>query len=263
MARRLNQRKALRQAWQQAIDQSSIGRVLPTVSAPKPPRINVFSFAGTLRALLAQFVALVLMLAGWLLVPMMQAAADTRLSTALIALGIALFVFSAPAALRLARLYLRFLPVDGALRGIALAVRDTLCDCDLLPEAHRHSRILCQQQAGGTWVIALGQGSFAEQSLFAECLHQVLAPIDNPRYLIYRYQQRHRRIALDFHALPTVLAVRKKRAETFLRAWQQRVCQAELIYTRTDEGRELLLKARMRAFANAREDLARRIDRWF
>lgn len=262
MAKRLGQRKELRQGWQQALDESQIGRVLPTVNVPKPPRLKVFSFWGTFRVLLSQVAALVMMVAGWLLIPTLQASGQASVGAALIAIGLGLLIFTAPAAVGLARLYLRFLPIDGAMRGIALAVRDALCDCELLPEAHRHTRILCREQASGDWSIALSQGSFAEQSLFAECMHQVLAPIENPRYLVYRYQDRFRQLYVDFHAVPTVLAVRKDRAEHFLRAWNRRVCLAELIFTRNDEGRELLLKARMRAFSNAREDLARRMDRW-
>lgn len=263
MAERLDQRKELGRGWQQAIDESDIGRVLPTVSVPKPPRLRIFSFGATFRALLPQLAALALMVAGWLAIPTLQGSSPTDPGPVLMIFGLGILIFTAPAAMRLAELYFRFLPVDGAIRGIAMAVRDALCDCELLPEAQRHTRILCQEQHTGDWSIALGQGSFAEQSLFAECMHQVLAPVENPRYLIYRHEIRFGQIYLDFHAVPTVLAVRKNRAEYFLRAWQKRVCRAELIYTRNDEGRELLLKARVRAFSNARENLARRIDRWF
>jgi superfamily II DNA or RNA helicase len=263
MARRLAARGGLLERWRNALDQSEIGRVLPTVRVPKPPRPNLFAFRSTFLVLLNMLAGLTLAILGSLQLPLLFGAEGESMSTALTVVGVFLLIYAGPGAVRLAILFFRFLPVDGAVRGIALAVRDALCATDLLPAHHRDGRVICREHGDGGFSIALSHGSFAEQSLFAECMHQVLAPIDNPRYLITRRQLRFGRRYFDVHAVPTVLGARKDRAENFLHAWRRRVCEGELLYTRSDEGRPLLLKARMRAFANAHERAARRIDRWW
>ncbi len=263
MARRLADRDGLLRRWKEALDEGQVGRILPTVSMPKPPKLKVFGFWGTFRVLLNQLIGLALVVAGWLYYPTIYSADQAGPGAMLMALGAGLILLTGPAAIRLLILYFRFLPVDGSLRGIALATREALCDSELLSESHRNSRLICCENPAGDWSIALGHGSFAEQSLFAECVQQVLAPIDNPRYLITRRQFRFRRPYVDFHAVPMLLAVRKDRAQHFLRAWQRRVCPAKLIYTRSDEGRLMLLQARMRAFSNQASTQSRRLDRWF
>jgi hypothetical protein len=45
------------------------------------------------------------------------------------------------------------------------------------------------------------------------------------------------------------LGNRKEDAEIFARLWRKRVGSSELVYTRSREGRQILLKARMQSFA--------------
>ncbi len=55
----------------------------------------------------------------------------------------------------------------------------------------------------------------------------------------------------------------KERAKALLEAWHRHVSPAELIFTRREGGRELLLAARTRAFSGVFEDEGpRRLDRW-
>lgn len=262
MTSRLDERDRLASRWQQALDQSEIGRVLPTVRVIKPPRPKVFTFAGTLQVLVQQLIGLAMMVAGAIYYPSAYGTGEAHPGVLLVVMGIGVVLFTLPASIRLAILFFRFLPVDGAVRGIALAVRDALLDAGLLDEAHRNTRLLCTEHASGGWSVALSHGSFSQQSLFAECMQQVLSPIENPRYLVTRQQYRWNRRYADFHAVPTILAARKSRAMHFLKAWQRRVCPAELIYTRNRQGRQALLVARTRAFANARERMSQRIDQW-
>jgi len=46
------------------------------------------------------------------------------------------------------------------------------------------------------------------------------------------------------------------------KSWQKNVCLSELIYTRTEEGRRRLLKAKMKSFSSAFENEIKRQDRW-
>jgi hypothetical protein len=113
-------------------------------------------------------------------------------------------------------------------------------------------------EVGGLWSIHLTGATFFEQSLFADCLNEILGPIENPRYLISRRRGRK----FDYHAVPAPLATHKEKALAFARIWNRRVARGELIYTRNGEGRRLLLKARARAFSSEFVHEAQRLDQW-
>jgi len=261
MTERLSRRGALRDRWQAAIDSGAVGRVLPTVRVPRPPRLNMLHFSGTFAVLLAQVAAIAGAIFG-LTLSSTAATQDPRLiGYALIVAAMLVTMAVGPRAIRLGWLFLRHLPVDGSLKSIAQAVRVSLCNVGLLPEDVRYARILLSQEGGGH-TVALAGGSFSDQSLFAESLNQALGPVDAPRYLITRSQHRWRRYQMDYHAVPTVLGATKERASAYLKAWRKHVSPGDLIYTRTDDGRAALVKAKMRAYANAHERECRRIDRW-
>lgn len=266
MTRRLRRLDEVKKRWHEAIDRSEIGRVVPSVQVERPPKFSIFWFAQTWRVLAFQLFGLALTLFGALGLQMLQ---NTQLRQTpgvlfkvVLTIGAAVVLAMLPRAFRLGVLWWRFLPVDGAVRAIARAVREALCESGLLPAALRDSPLVVGEN-NGVWYVALSEGSFIERSLFADCLNEVLAPIERPRYLITRVVRRKRGNGIDYHAVPAVLGIRAERAEAFLRAWHKHVAKAELIHTRGEDGREVLLKARSRSFANAYERAARRMDRWF
>ncbi len=107
----------------------------------------------------------------------------------------------------------------------------------------------------------------AEQ--FARAFQQMMGPLGNTRYLIERdgsslRNPLHRSLwfavrktlHLDqdlkaYHRVPDVLASRRERAEALAREWRRFVGGGRLVYTRTLEGRRILLQAR----AQRRESL--------
>ena len=114
----------------------------------------------------------------------------------------------------------------------------------------------------GRFSIALVDAPFYEQELFADALAELLGPIANPRYLLVRERSGSVGRRKDYHAVPQVLASNRERAQLLFNAWNRRVGPAELVYTRTQEGRGFLLKARRRAFSAAFADRTERRDRW-
>jgi hypothetical protein len=169
------------------------------------------------------------------------------------------FIWTMPRFVRLIWLALRFLPVDGSLQQIGRALRDALCATDLLPGPTKRYPVRCENLGGGQFALSLGNADFYEQSLYADCLNELLGPVENPRYLLTRGDGGRRR---DYHAVPTPLGVRKSLATTFHRIWCKRLGPSELIYTRTPETRAVLLRARGRAFSTAMTPKAERVDRW-
>ena len=95
-------------------------------------------------------------------------------------------------------------------------------------------------------------------------MEEILDPVDNPRYLIFRPHPSSKKAAAgigDYHAVPNVLGT-KEHASIFHEKWQARLGACELVYTRRSEGRKILLKARARAWAKLDGKLTNRQSVW-
>jgi superfamily II DNA or RNA helicase len=106
-------------------------------------------------------------------------------------------------------------------------------------------------------------GTTYESSTFINNLQEIIAPIDNPRYVIIR---KSRSMLLkrqkDYHSVPEILGRNKTLAEHFFRQWEQLVGPCELIFTRTMEGREMLLKARIKSLAAQIDETVEHVSIW-
>ena len=66
----------------------------------------------------------------------------------------------------------------------------------------------------------------------------------------------------DYHAVPEVLGRNKNIAEHFKNQWEQYVGACNLVFTRTVEGRKMLLKSRIKSLAAQFNDKSERINKW-
>ncbi len=105
-------------------------------------------------------------------------------------------------------------------------------------------------------------GTEAENKYFLDAMQEVLSPIDNPRYLLVRESKSGGMRRVDYHAAPDVIGRKKANAEYFAKAWKKRVGKARLVYTRNEEGRRILLKARVQALSSAFRKKADQISVW-
>ena len=97
---------------------------------------------------------------------------------------------------------------------------------------------------------------------FGKAIHQALldsgqieteesAPIENQRYIL---KSCHKvKDQTEFFAVPSMFEKRKADAESFLRHIQKSVGKYDLIYTRSLQGRPILLEARIKALGNKQE----------
>jgi superfamily II DNA or RNA helicase len=259
MAARLARQVSLAGRWREAVAGEGRGRVLPGVRTAvevPPPFVHVrHTLSVVLLALLgwAVVLGLVLLVVAGIGAPLWLLAA----------VAVAWFAgFATPSAWRLARIAWHHLPVDGALRQIATATRDALCHTGLIQTERSRLSLQIEPSFNGQLCVGLAGGSFHEASLFADALAEVLAPIEQPRYLITRRGRFLGRDRIDHHAVPAVLCTKKEFAETFARAWMRELGPCRLIYTRSDTGRETLLQARVRAFSHHEAERVHREDRW-
>ncbi len=91
--------------------------------------------------------------------------------------------------------------------------------------------------------------SRATERVVLQAIAEILGPVANPRYLLVRQSWLGPRRRADYHAVPAALGQRKEWAETFCALWRRQVGGSRLVFTRTPEGRLMLLRARARSFA--------------
>jgi superfamily II DNA or RNA helicase len=256
MAARLTRRLAVQQRWEAALESGALQRTIPTVRLPVVPTLSAKVPGGD-----------ALSLGGRLLAPVVVGYAasvpavggSTGLRATLLAVGVAVSLRVVPGLYRDFTRWLTLLPSGGVLRAVGRAVRDALVETQQLPSSVGDAEVLVARDASGSFDVALGGGTFAQQSLFADCVSQVLGVIDDPRYLI----RRRGRGRTEVHAIPTAFGSNAERAHAFLTAWERHVTPAELLYTRTPQGRAQLIRAQARGRGGASTRRASRGDRWF
>lgn len=106
------------------------------------------------------------------------------------------------------------------------------------------------------YVIYLLGGTGHDKKIFADCVSQLYDPIDNQRYILYSKKRRNKKDG--YFAVPECFSKRKEDALVFAECMKQFLGKYEAVYTRSEAGRKILLKARIKAFANKQERLISR-----
>lgn len=114
-----------------------------------------------------------------------------------------------------------------------------------------HSKVVTENAGPDIHTVYLSGGSGRDKALFAQCINEFFAAIDNQRYLLVKAKG-HR--GLDgFYAVPECFAKHKEDAQNFAQCMKPYIGNYELVYTRNESGRALLLEGRVRALANREE----------
>lgn len=82
-----------------------------------------------------------------------------------------------------------------------------------------------------------------ENNLFIKSLEEIYSKVIDTRYII-SIQKKNKLKKDTYFNVPSIWSYNKNEAELFLEEWKTNVCKGNLIYTRSKEGRRLLLKAR-------------------
>lgn len=154
------------------------------------------------------------------------------------------------------------LPADAILFDLGKTLLASLRDVGAVSRnlSDEYVRVL-ETDLGGIQIF-LDYASPEDSDVFARAYQEMLGPLRDARYLIERDSTSLRGLVYRpvwalvrwfmkqgtdiraYHRVPDVLASRKQRAETLARYWETYVGGGRLIFTRTAEGRRLLLKAR-------------------
>jgi len=252
-------RRSLRQRWSEALVVGGTGRMVGEVNAPKRsvPRRFVVARASTaaLRGLLAGAIAAVVSAAGGS-VAGVELAASFPYDLMIGGLMAAPFMFTS------VWLTAEPSPEEKAMKRVARALLEAMRNTGQIGKPVSELKLTTKTEPDLTISCALEGATSHESSLFLDSLEEILSPVENPRYLIARVGMGSHAGVDDYYAVPEILARQKACAKHFLDAWNRYVGAGELIYTRTIDGRESLLRARGSLLSVTTQRESRRTSCW-
>jgi superfamily II DNA or RNA helicase len=254
-------RAGLRKQWQDALNAGSIKQMTDGLKAPDEALPRGFVLANTIAALVVQSV--------YIFFAMLEFLGRTLgrvrwthdfWNFVLTVFGIASAVGLPWSLLALWRLIRHGTP-ERSISQIGRAVLDALEYEGSIDQRAGDFRVYANRNKDGTVFCWIGGGTGQEQATFLRALRETLSPIDNPRYLLSR-RKIWRIFREDYFAVPDVLARKKEFAEFFAQRWRRLVGPVQLVFTRTPEGRELLLRARNHSLSGAFQKRTERVSCW-
>jgi hypothetical protein len=260
-AHRALDREGLRRSWDDALASGSIKQMTEGLKADEKLLPRGFVLRNTIAALLFQsgmwFIAIFLGLMRAF--GRLRSDLDPLAFLAVIA-GIAATV-SLPWAVQAVWRLIRHGTPERSMKQIGTAVLEALQYEGSISSASSDFQVHADHNRDGSVYCWIGGGTGRDQAIFLRALREVLRPVENPRYLLAgaRYWRFFRE---DYFAVPDLLARKKDCAEVFARSWRTHVGPVQLVYTRTPEGRKVLLRARMHSFAAAFQNRAERVSSW-
>ncbi|MEL6540611.1 MAG: DEAD/DEAH box helicase family protein [Pseudomonadota bacterium] len=170
---------------------------------------------------------------------------------------------SLPRLLQAGRLMWRNGSLEGRLRQVTSVVIDSLRSAEAITsEDADRARVDVRATIKGRHDVIVSGVSRAAERQIMSAIAEILGPVQNPRYLLVRHSTLGFIGRTDYHAVPSNLGNRKETAETFTELWNERVGASQLVYSRSSEGRQWLLKARTRSFAAGFQRAVDRRSAW-
>lgn len=177
--------------------------------------------------------------------------------------GILFIVLFGTQLFKAARLLIKYRDIAWDIHQIGEALLKSLIHVKAIHTSHTELSISSTTNKKGEVFCHLEGGTTYEKSLFIKTLQEVVDLIDNPRYIMVR---KHKLLNLltqkDYHTVPDIIGRKKAWATHFYESWETLVGPAELVYTRTLEGRRFLLKSRVKSLTYALSEKSERISQW-
>ncbi len=168
----------------------------------------------------------------------------------LVGAGIAL-IYAFPKLLKALYLLIRNGSIESSLKQVGWAVLETLQHMELIKTNPKSLRIETVKDKIGIVYCRIDGATNIEKRHFLEAMKEVLGPVINPRYVLVRHSYLGALLRVDYHPVPKVIATNKKYAAFFHKKWDRYVGNTKLIYSRSVEGRSILLKARTRSLSSS------------
>jgi len=112
------------------------------------------------------------------------------------------------------------------------------------------SRVKVDKKGLAYHTVYLAGGTGRDKTLFTQCVKEFFGEINNQRYLLVR--SGIIKNEYDFYVVPECFAKRKEDAQVFYECVKPYMGKYNLVYTRSEAGRKVLLEARMKTIANTK-----------
>ena len=138
------------------------------------------------------------------------------------------------------------------LRQVGEGIRNAMLKMGHLSDDQ--SRVQVEEDKDSYCIFAyLKGGSMRDKELFSQTLGEFFAPVDNQRYLLVAKKAPAGQS--KYFVVPSLFEKRKEEAQLFLDAIAPQLGDYQLIYTRNEAGRKVLLEARLKSLANKNDRL--------
>lgn len=142
--------------------------------------------------------------------------------------------------------FFQLMNAEKSLFAFGNGVRKALLKLGLMESAK--SKVKVEGKGLEMQTVYLSGGTGRDKTLFTKCIKELFGQIEDQRYLLVRSSKL--RGAYDFYAVPECFAKRKEDATLFYECIKPYMGKYELVYTRSENGRQVLLEARMKTLAN-------------
>lgn len=159
-------------------------------------------------------------------------------------------------------LYFKYRDISKDIQKIGEALLNSLIKTNFI-KPNEKLKVKSSIDKSGAIFCHLEGGATFEKSTFINALIEIISPVQNPRYIIIRKSRLMFLIKQqDYHSVPEFLGKNKKLALYFKKQWQLIVGNCSLIFTRTIEGRKLLLQSRVKSLASQFDKKIEHINKW-
>ncbi|QNK64654.1 DEAD/DEAH box helicase family protein [Pedobacter sp. PAMC26386] len=173
------------------------------------------------------------------------------------------FIFCARQLYKAVRLYFKYRDISKDVFQISNALLNALIKAKVIHSERSRLEVVATHDSNGAVYCHLAGGTAFENSVFIGALKEVIGIIDNPRYVMIRKSSLFSIFTqADYHAVPEILARNKNLAEYLMAQWSALVGPCKLIFTRTLEGRKLLLQSRMQSLSSEFVQKTEQVNKW-
>lgn len=160
--------------------------------------------------------------------------------TPLGAIGLGLSGFSAAYGLTKLPKMNKLKTPQNRLKAIGEGVYMALCKNSFVED--KNAKVFVEEGRNNKKTVYLSSSNSRDRLLFANCINQIFAPIDNQRYILVKRGESN---GIDaFYSIPDIFAKNKETAEEFKEHISGYIGSYELIYTRNEKGKKFLDAAR-------------------
>lgn len=246
MLERAKDRNALRQRWNQSLQEVRNQMEIEQIDEIAAKEIETgYIFINAVCIEIIQVILAILLMSGRMM------AQKLGNHPAFLLLGIALLAAFAGIVYQGIRLF-KFSTPARRMKQLSEAMLDALRECGELEDG-AHCRTEVESFNGfvvGTW---LKGGTTRDKTTYSACMEELWGVIDNPRYLLIR--EKIFGTSRECYSVPEIFGRQKERALIFEKHMKRALGPYHVVYTRTPEGRKLLLKERTRSFVNQNQSL--------